>query len=144
MIIFITREASNSSYATSIVVESSSTNLFTLTIVVVILIGVFRRLILVNNFSLVKCMIIFLILRIEHIISCIMWSFFTYGAPFFLWILQIIRAILCLLWCYFLTYFTIVFFSNHSNFLPLVISALTSNFFMSFHNADCTLEVCIS
>lgn len=144
MIIFITCDASYSFYTTSTIIDSSSTIVSSSMTIVVISIVICCQLILVNNFSLVNYLIVLLVLHIEYTDIYIMWGFFTYDAPFFLQIPQIIGEVLYLVWCDFLEDFTIVFGLNQLNFFLPFFSMSKSVFCMSFHYVDCTQEVCIS
>ena len=141
MIIFVTCEEFYFYFSTSTIIKSPSTIVSTSMTIVVILIVICSWLILVGNFSQVNYMIVFLVLHIEYTFSCIMWRFFTYGAPVFLRILQIIWIVLRLVRCDFMIDFTIVLGSNQLNFLFPIFCMSARIFCMSFHHVDCMPEV---
>lgn len=127
---------SSQMYSSSYInVESSTSIESSLTIISVILIVIGHSLVLVDDYSLIDCVVVWIFFHM-HAISCIMGVLFTDGTPFSLFIFQIVLEIVCFMWCDFPTYFTIILCSYYSNILDSIVSMPTSIFCVPFCHTE--------
>ena len=125
MISLVTYEASHGSSFFTIIIISTMTFISSTTVVSIISISILQLLFLVDCWSLIYRVLIWITLHVENIVLCIICVFFIDSTAMEYYILKIQRGVPYVMRSNFLTYFAVILSLYYSHFLCFIFIMLT-------------------